>query len=178
MKTEHLTGHAAHTNIFLVARRVAQLFHISSFIQGTCIGSRLDESCQHVSRVLKTVRLVHNLIVLSQPPERRFTFPDGLETESGIPCIDPSGGGWFGRVAEQSPLTGQEPKNLARSPANTTEAESELSLGSESFSHRVNDQVRKRQNQSSSSTLQASVSMGKNYSDNWHSINNTEDLTM
>ena len=63
------------------------------------------------------------------------------------------------------------------------EAESELSLGSRSFLHRVNDQVRKRQKQSSidatenseehsvtrrmfmSSTLQASVFMGKNYSD-------------
>ena len=29
-----------------------------------------------------------------------------------------------------------------------------------------------------SSTLQASVLMGKNYSYNWHSIKNTEDLTM
>ena len=29
-----------------------------------------------------------------------------------------------------------------------------------------------------SSTLQASVFMGKNFSDNWHSIKNTEDLTM
>ena len=29
-----------------------------------------------------------------------------------------------------------------------------------------------------SSTLQASVFMGKNYSDNFHSIKNTEDLTM
>ena len=29
-----------------------------------------------------------------------------------------------------------------------------------------------------SSTLQASVFTGKNYSDNWHSIKNTEDLTM
>ena len=29
-----------------------------------------------------------------------------------------------------------------------------------------------------SSTLQASVFMGRNYSDNWHSIINTEDLTM
>ena len=27
-----------------------------------------------------------------------------------------------------------------------------------------------------SSTLQASIFMGKNYSDNWHSIKNTEDL--
>ena len=72
----------------------------------------------------------------------------------------------------------------------------DLSLGSRSFLDRVNDQVRKRQKQSSidatevseehsviwgmfmSSTLQASVFMGKNYSDNWHSIKNTEDLTM
>ena len=76
------------------------------------------------------------------------------------------------------------------------EAESELSSGSRSFLHRVNDQVRKRQKQSSrnatkgsdkhsviwgmfmSSTLQASVFMVKNYSDNWPSIRNTEDLTL
>ena len=77
-----------------------------------------------------------------------------------------------------------------------TEAESEMSPKSRSFLHRVNDQVRKRQHQSSkdvtkdsdkhsviwgmlmSSTLQASVFMGKNYSDTLHSIKNTEDLTM
>ena len=77
-----------------------------------------------------------------------------------------------------------------------TEAESEMSSESRSFLHRVNDQVRKRQNQSSkdatkdsdkhsviwgmfmSSTLQASVFMGKNCSDNLHSIKNTEDLAM
>ena len=77
-----------------------------------------------------------------------------------------------------------------------TEAESEMSLESRSFLHSVNDQVRKRQNQSSkgatkdsdkhsviwgmfmSCTLQASVFMGKKYSDNWHSIKNTEDLTV
>ena len=63
------------------------------------------------------------------------------------------------------------------------ETKSDLSLGSRSFLHRVNDQVRKRQNQSSndatkdsdkhsvifrmfmSSTLKASVFMEKNYSD-------------
>ena len=68
-----------------------------------------------------------------------------------------------------------------------TKAESELSSGSSSFLHWVNDQVRKRQKQSSkyatedsdehsviwrmfmSSTFQASVFMEKNYSDNWHS---------
>ena len=76
------------------------------------------------------------------------------------------------------------------------ETELDLSLGSRSFLDRVNDQVRKRQKRSSmnvtedsekhsviwgmfmSSTLQASVFMGKNYSDNWHSIKNTKDLTM
>ena len=76
------------------------------------------------------------------------------------------------------------------------EAESELSLGSRSFLHRVDDQVRKRQKQSSkdatndsekhsviwrmfmSSTLRASVLMVKNYSENWHSIENREDLTL
>ena len=77
-----------------------------------------------------------------------------------------------------------------------TARESDLSLKSRSFLHRVNDQVRKRQKQPSkdaakdsdkhaviwgmfiSSTLRASVFMVKNYSDNWHSIKNTEDLTM
>ena len=76
------------------------------------------------------------------------------------------------------------------------EAESEMSLESRSFLHKVNDQVRKRQYQSSkdatkdsdkhsviwgmftSSTLQSSVFMVKNYSDNLHSIKNTEDLSM
>ena len=76
------------------------------------------------------------------------------------------------------------------------EAESDLSLGSRSSLHRVNDQVRKRHKQSSMDaterqrrafcdmenvhvfTLQASVFMGKNYSDTWHSIKNSEDLTM
>ena len=77
-----------------------------------------------------------------------------------------------------------------------TEAESDMSLETRSFLHRVNDQVRKRQNQPSkdaakdsdkhsviwgtfvSSTLQASVFMVKNYSDDLHFIKNTEDLTM
>ena len=37
-------------------------------------------------------------------PERRPIIPEGQEKESGIPCIDPGGGGWFGRVAAQSPF--------------------------------------------------------------------------
>ena len=78
-----------------------------------------------------------------------------------------------------------------------TEAETAMSLGSRSFLHRVNDQVRKRQNQSSndatkdsdkhsviwvmfmSSTLQAAVFMGKEYSETLRSIKNTRNnLTM
>ena len=75
------------------------------------------------------------------------------------------------------------------------ETESDLSFGSRSFINRVSDQVRKRQKRISnvtengekhsmiwgmfmSSTLQSSVFMGKSYSDNWHSIKNTKDLTM
>ena len=72
-----------------------------------------------------------------------------------------------------------------------TATESDLSLKSRSFLHRVDDRLRKILDQSSkdamqdidkhssiwwmfmSSTLKASVFMGKNYSDNWHSIINT-----
>ena len=76
-------------------------------------------------------------------------------------------------------------------------AESDMSLKSRSFLHRVNDRVRKIQDQSSkdatqdsnkhsliwrmfmSSTLAASVFMDKNYVGNFHSIKNTgKDLTM
>ena len=77
-----------------------------------------------------------------------------------------------------------------------TEAESEMSLKSRSFLHRVNDQVRKRQYQSSkdatkdsdkhsvtrrmfvSSTVEASVFMRENYSENVHSKYTEKDLTM
>ena len=76
------------------------------------------------------------------------------------------------------------------------ETESELSFGSRSFFDWVNDQVRKRQKRSSmnvtendekhsmiwkmfmSSTLQSSVFMVESYSENWHSITNTKDLTL
>ena len=44
-------------------------------------------------------------------------FPDWLETESSIPCVDPSGCGGFGRMADQSPLTGCEPRNLVEIPS-------------------------------------------------------------
>ena len=76
------------------------------------------------------------------------------------------------------------------------ETELELSLGSRSFLDGVNDQVRKRQKRSPmnvteddekhsvtwglfmSVTFESAVFMGRNYSDNWHSIKNTKDLTM
>ena len=78
-----------------------------------------------------------------------------------------------------------------------TVAKSDMSLKSRSFLHRVNDRVRKMQDQSSkdatqdsnkhslvwrmfmSSTLEASVFIGKNYLENIHSIKNTgKDLTV
>ena len=76
------------------------------------------------------------------------------------------------------------------------EAELQLSLGSRSFLDRVNEQVRKRRQRSwmnvtendekhsvvwamfMSVTLESALFMGKNYSDNQHSIKNTKDLTM
>ena len=76
------------------------------------------------------------------------------------------------------------------------ETESEMSLESRSFLDRVNDQVRKRQKQSSmnitendekhsvirgmiiSVALESALFMGKNYSDNQHSIKKTKDLTL
>ena len=77
-----------------------------------------------------------------------------------------------------------------------TATESDLSLKSRSFLHRVNDRVRKILDQSSkdamqdinkhsliwrmfmSSTLEASVFMGKNFSDNLHSIKNTGKISL
>ena len=78
-----------------------------------------------------------------------------------------------------------------------TAAESDFSLKSRSFLNRVNDRLRKMLNRSpedsmqdidkcsmiwrmfTSSTLEASVFMGKNYSDNFNSIKNTrENLTL
>ena len=118
LKTEHLTGRSTHA--FFLDRApcstIVYTFDVSS--NAPCSGSRLESSCQHVSRVLKTVRLLHSHSSISCScrnllgmPERRSTFPRGMETELGISFIDPDGG-WFGRMAEQSPLTGYEPKNL------------------------------------------------------------------
>ena len=83
-----------------------------------------------------------------------------------------------------------------RSKQSDTVAKSDLSLKSRSFMNRVNDLLRKMLNRFPedsmldidkrsmiwwmfmSSTVEASVFMGKIYSDNLHSIKNTEDLTM
>ena len=61
VKTEHLTGRSTHayfsrcvpcgTVVTVVSHRV---------IQCTCIGSRLDESSEHMCRVLKTARLLQS----------------------------------------------------------------------------------------------------------------------
>ena len=119
MKTEHVTGRSTHAYVFSLRAvwHSCFTFHVSSNAPAFAHG------LSHVCRVVKNLALApqsfcqfmscRNLLGL---PQRRSTFPDGLETESGIPCTDPSGGGWFVRVAQQSPLTGHEPK---RSPANT-----------------------------------------------------------
>ena len=92
-RTPHRTQH---THIFLVARHGAQLFRILRFTQCTCIGSRLDDSSQHVSRVLKSSALAPQSFIHRMPCrnllcllERRSTLRDGLGTESAIPCIYP-----------------------------------------------------------------------------------------
>ena len=59
------------------------------------------------------------------------------------------------------------------------ETASDLSLGSRSFLNRVNDQVLKRQKRSSMNVTENDEKHSvKNYSENWHSIKNTEDFTM
>ena len=50
-----------------------------------------------------------NLLGVPDPPP---LFPTTLITESGTTCVDPRSGSWFGRMAEQSPLKGFEPKDL------------------------------------------------------------------
>ena len=100
-RTPHGTQH---TRIFSRCASCSTVVHVSSNAS-VCIGSRFADSNQHASRVSLSLRLLHlmscrNLLGL---PQRRSTFPDRLETESGIPCIDSGGGGF--RVAEHSPLT-------------------------------------------------------------------------
>ena len=50
-----------------------------------------------------------NLLGLHANPPH---FPCLLETELGANCADPRSGSWFGRMAEQRPLTGYEPNSL------------------------------------------------------------------
>ena len=58
-------------------------------------------SCCHVFH--------RNLLGVLDPPP---LFPSTLVTESGTTCVDPRSGAFCGRVAEQSPITGYEPKDL------------------------------------------------------------------
>ena len=110
---------------------------------------------------------------------KHFILEEEIHDRTGTPVVCPQRG-----ARPQQFIIGDD------------ETASDLSLGSRSFLNRVNDQVRKRQKRSSkdatkdsekhsvicgmfmSSTLQSSAFMGKNYSDNWHSIKNTKDLTM
>ena len=92
-------------------------------------------------------------------------------------------------IPDVCPQRGAKPQQFI---IGNDETELDLSLGSRSFLDRVHDQVRKRQKRSSmnvsendekhsviwrmfmSVTLESAVFMGKNYSDNWHSIKNTK----
>ena len=67
--------------------------------------------------------------------ELRSSFVHRLETESGIPCIDPSGCGGFGRMADQSPLTGCDPKNLVVIPSQ--QHADQLSFQEKQFQYRL-----------------------------------------
>ena len=108
MKTEHFTGRSTHA--YLSRCALCSTLIRTRFIQCVCTVLRLDELNQHVGPVLKNIAYApqsflhlmscRNLLGL---PDRRPTFPDGLEAELGITCSDPRGGGWFGRMVEQSP---------------------------------------------------------------------------
>ena len=110
--TQHFIGRSTHASFSRCAPRSTVVSYVHVASNAFAFGSRLDEASQHVSRVLK-----HCACSAVIPPshvlaQRRSAFPDRLETERGISCIDPGGGGWFGRVAEQSPFTGYEPNSL------------------------------------------------------------------
>ena len=79
----------------------------------TCVGSmvsRLKMSCMWLATSFsKVIPSPHHRDLLGpcNPPH----FPDVLVTELGANCADPRGGSWFGRIAEQSPLTSYEPNS-------------------------------------------------------------------
>ena len=116
---EVLTGRSTHTHMFLVARRVAQLFYLFTFrpmhvhwLKASWFKSACESGERNI--VLAPQSFLHlmscrNLLGL---PDRRPTFADRLETELGKTCDDPRSGGSFGRLTEQFPLTGYEPNNL------------------------------------------------------------------
>ena len=104
VRRQNTSPGAAHTHIFLVVRREAQLSQLSRFNQCTRIDSRLA-----VCRVLKIVRLLpsHSLIsclVATSLACLSVSLLFLIYWE--INCNDPCGGACFGRVAELSPITG------------------------------------------------------------------------
>ena len=107
VKTEHLIGRS--TRIFSRCATCSTLFYVHTSSNASALAQDLMiqvpcVSCvQHNAFTQSFFRLMSCRKLLGLP-ERRSTFPDGLETRTGIPCIDPGGGGWFGRMAKQSPL--------------------------------------------------------------------------
>ena len=89
LKTEHLAGRSTHA-FYSRCAPCSTVFICSRFIQCTCIGSRLDDSGQHVSRVLNKFALAprsffrlmscRNFLGL---PQRRSTFPENWRHRSG-----------------------------------------------------------------------------------------------
>ena len=109
-RTPHRTHHSApQRHIFIMSRTFNHPTHMR-WLKGL---TAQDELHVQVCVTLKShsiASLSHrNLLGLFDNPLR---FPDVLVTELGANCADPRSGSWFGRMAEQSPLTGFEPNNL------------------------------------------------------------------
>ena len=65
-----------------------------------------DDSHLLVRVTLQSHAIVSCLIAISRAClPNPVNFPTLLETELGTNCVDPRGRLWFGRTAEQSPLT-------------------------------------------------------------------------
>ena len=104
--TEHLTGRSTHADLSRCAP-CSTVFHMYFSSHAPALAQGFDDSSQHGSRVLKTVRLLHGHSSIS------CLVATSWACLSVVPLFltdwrrdDPSGGGWFGRMAEQSPLTG------------------------------------------------------------------------
>ena len=114
MKTEHFTGRSTHAYFSRCAP------YISRFIQCTCTGSRLESSNQHVSRLLKTLRLLHSHSSISCLVATSCAclgivllfLLDWRRNRGSLASIPAAVAGLAERPSKQSPLTGYEPKNL------------------------------------------------------------------